>query len=93
MNHHDEPVAMRYFDSSMTRHKCKKFSVLAGIRSSLLACLVTLAVAAQADSLMNAYVRADFGSRGLTNLTELASGKSIQFNLDKFYASMGANNF
>jgi hypothetical protein len=43
MNHHDEPVAMRYFDSAMTAHNCNQSSVLAGIRVSLLACLVILA--------------------------------------------------
>jgi hypothetical protein len=48
---------------------------------------------AHADSLTNAWVRADFGSRGLTNLTELTSGKSVQFNQDEFYISIGGDSF
>ena len=57
------------------------------------ACFAAMALTARADSLVNTSVRADFGPRGLTNLTDLTSGKSVQFNQDEFYVSVGADIF
>ena len=64
-----------------------------GLRFGFLACLAGLAIAAKADSLQNGFVQADFGARGLTNLTDLTTGKPIQFSQDEFYVSVGLDTF
>lgn len=48
---------------------------------------------ARADSLQNGLVRADFDARGLTNLTDLATGKSLPFEHDGFSLSVGGDRF
>src|ERR1019366_1182750 len=59
----------------------------------LAAALVSLVVTVRADSLQNGFLRADFGSSGLTNVTDLTTGKSLQFNQDGFYVSVGSDTF
>jgi hypothetical protein len=58
-----------------------------------LAGVAVLAIAARADSLQNGFIQADFGPRGLTNVTGLTTGKPVQFNQDEFYVSVGSDTF
>ncbi|MCL5098750.1 MAG: hypothetical protein M1608_14710 [Candidatus Omnitrophica bacterium] len=59
----------------------------------VLAGLLGMAAAIRADSLQNGLIRADFNARGLTNLTDLVTGKSFAFNQDDFSISVGGDTF
>lgn len=51
-------------------------------------CGVT-AVPVGAQSLLNTFVRADFGPRGLTAVTDLANGRARRFTVDDFVVTVG----
>jgi hypothetical protein len=67
--------------------------VSSGLRFGFLAGVAVLAIAARADSLQNGFIQADFGPRGLTNVTDLTASKPVQFNQDEFYVSVGSDTF